>query len=126
MKREIKYWINKYSTYIISLLIAILLLKSCKSCSNEKRYKYDIKQTTDLYNGTITYMQESIDSLELIIDSTAVVNKQLSDSINILKYENSVLQTAIADAKKDKEYYRKQNRNLANMAENLSKKDINK
>jgi hypothetical protein len=66
------------------------------------------------------------DSLQTIIDSTAIVNKQLSDSINILKYEKGVLETAVADAKKDKEYYRKQNRNLANMAENLSKKDINK
>ena len=121
--KEIKYWINKYSTPIITCLIALLLLKSCKSCSTEKRYEYNIKQNTELYCNKIDSMKLVTDSLQTIINSKTVINKQLTDSINTLKYENSLLKSAMDDVKKDKEYYRKQNRNLANMAENLTKKD---
>jgi hypothetical protein len=121
--KEIKYWISKYSTYIVGCLIALLLLKSCKSCSTEKRYEYNIKQNTELYCNKIDSMKLVTDSLQTIINSKTVINKQLTDSINTLKYENSLLKSAMDDAKKDKEYYRKQNRNLANMAENLTKKD---
>lgn len=121
--KEIKYWISKYSTYIVTCLIALLLLKSCKSCSTEKRYEYSIKQNTELYCNKIDSMKHVSDSLQTIINSKTVINKQLVDSINTLKYENSLLKSAMDDVKKDKEYYRKQNRNLANMAENLTKKD---
>lgn len=121
--KEIKYWISKYSTPIITCLIALLLLKSCKSCSTEKRYEYNIKQNTELYCNKIDSMKLVTDSLQTIINSKTVINKQLTDSINTLKYENSLLTSAMDDVKKDKEYYRKQNRNLANMAENLTKKD---
>lgn len=124
--KEIKYWINKYSTYIVTGLIALLLLKSCNSCFTEKRYEYSIKQNTELYCNKIDSIKFVADSLQTIINSKTVINKQLTDSINTLKYENSLLKTAVDDAKKDKEYYRKQNRNLANMAENLSKQDTNK
>ena len=118
--KEIKYWINKYSTYIVTGLIALLLLKSCKSCSTEKRYEYSIKQNNELYCNKIDSMKLVADSLQTIINSKTVINKQLADSINTLKYENSLLKSAMDDAKKDKEYYRKQNRNLANMAEKHS------
>lgn len=124
--KEITYWIKKYSTHIITILIVLLLLKSCKSCSTEKRYEYNIKQNTELYCNKIDSIKTIADSMQLVIDNKSTLNKQLSDSINTLKYENSLLKTAVDDAKKDKEYYRKQNRNLANMAENLSKQDTNK
>lgn len=114
--KEIKYWISKYSTYIISFLIAVILLKSCKSCTTEKRYEYNIKHKHELYTT-------AIDSLTTVIDIKAADNKLLLDSINILQHENKLLKTVVDDIKQDKEYYRKQNRNLANMAENLTKKD---
>ena len=122
-RKEIKYWVNKYSTYIITILIAVLFLKSCKSCSTEKRYEYNIKQTTNVYTNIIDSLNKRTDSMQVVIDKEAIINKQLSDSINTLKYENNLLKSVIDDTKKDKEYYRKQNRNLATMAENLTKKD---
>ena len=110
--KEIIYWIKKYSMTIITILIALLLLKSCKSCSSERKYEY----TKAKYNYTI-------DSMQLVIESKIYDNKLLNDTINNLRHENSLLKDVITDVKKDKEYYRKQNRNLANVAENLSKKD---
>jgi hypothetical protein len=40
-----------------------------------------------------------------------------------LRAENAVLKNVITEIKADKEYYRKQNKNLAVVAENLSRKD---
>lgn len=114
--KELKYWLNKYSTTIICFLMILLLFKSCKSCSTDKRYEYNIKNKTEHYINII-------DSMQVIINEQSLNNSRLKDSIMTLQYENNILMTVIDDVKQDKEYYRKQNRNLVNMAENLSKKD---
>lgn len=109
---KIKTWIKEHYMLIIICLLMTLIFKGCKSCSSERKYEY----TKAKYNYTI-------DSMQLVIESKIYDNKLLNDTINNLRHENSLLKDVIIDVKKDKEYYRKQNRNLANVAENLSKKD---
>ena len=113
---NLKYWIKKYSSSIIIFLLIILFFKSCKSCSTERRYEYNLRHINEAYINTV-------DSLSVLVIKTSADNKKLSDSINVLQYENSVLKSVITDIKEDKEYYRRQNKNLTNMAENLIKKD---
>ena len=116
---KIKTWIKEHYMLIIICLLILMMLKSCKSCSAERRFEYTINK----YNYIIDSVNNITDSLKHTIDTKNIINKQLIDSINTLKYENNILRSVIDDTKKDKEYYRKQNRNLVNVAENLSKKD---
>ena len=100
---NLKYWIKKYSSSIIIFLLIILFFKSCKSCSTERRYEYNLKHINEAYINTV-------DSLSVLVIKTSTDNKKLSDSINVLQYENSVLKSVITDIKEDKEYYRRQNK----------------
>ena len=116
---KLKMWIKDHYKLIIICLLILMMLKSCKSCSAERRFEYTINK----YNYIIDSVNNITDSLEYTIDTKNIFIKQLIDSINTLKYENNILKVVIDDTKKDKEYYRKQNSNLATMAENLTKKD---
>ena len=109
---KIKEWLKDHKSLIIGLLILVLMLKSCTACQNEKRYEY--KQIQYEY---------VIDSMQTVIDERTLDKKDLCDTIHSLRAENTVLKDVIKDIRSDKEYYKKQNRNLANVAENLSKKD---
>jgi cell division protein FtsB len=61
--------------------------------------------------------------MQAVIDERSIDTKDLCDTIHSLRAENTVLKDIIKDIKADREYYRKQNRDLANVAENLSKRD---
>ena len=61
--KEIKYWIKKYSTYIIVFLLAVLLIKSCKSCSTERLNNYNIKQREIAYSNDIDNMIECAEKI---------------------------------------------------------------
>lgn len=109
---KIKTWIKDHYQLIIGLLIMVIMLKGCSSCNMERRYEYQETQ-----------YEYVIDSMQAIIDERSIDTKDLCDTIHSLRAENTVLKDIIKDVKADKEYYRKQNRDLANVAENLSKRD---
>jgi predicted RNase H-like nuclease (RuvC/YqgF family) len=110
--KEIKYCIKKYYNTIIIVLLIIILFKSCKSCSSERRFEYNINK----YNCII-------DSLNTLNEGYISDIKYLNDTVNNLRRENNILKDIISETKKDKEFYRNQNKNLANMAIILTKKD---
>ena len=112
MFEKIKNWIKEYQSLIIGLLILVIICKSCTSCQEERRYEYHK-----------AVYENIIDSMNTVIDERSIDTKDLCDTIHSLRAENTVLKDIIKDVKADKEYYRKQNRDLANVAENLSKRD---
>jgi DNA gyrase/topoisomerase IV subunit A len=62
--------------------------------------------------------------MQTVIDDYKTTCKKLQDSLSILKHENELLEYIIKEVKQDKEYYKNQNINLTNVANNLSvKKD---
>ena len=109
---KIKTWIKDHYQLIIGLLIMVIMLKGCSSCNMERRYEYQETQ-----------YEYIIDSMQAVIDERSIDTKDLCDTIHSLRAENTVLKDIIKDIKADREYYRKQNRDLANVAENLSKRD---
>ena len=109
---KIKTWIKDHYQLIIGLLIMVIMLKGCSSCNMERRYEYQETQ-----------YEYIIDSMKAVIDERSIDTKDLCDTIHSLRAENTVLKDIIKDVKADREYYRKQNRDLANVAENLSKRD---
>lgn len=118
----IKYWIKKYSTAIIIFLLAILLMKNCKSCTSERRNKYNIMQIELLNKTKLDSINSSLKESNYKYDSLLTINKYLLDSLHNISYENKVLKTIISEIKTDKEYYKKQNINLVNMAKNFTNK----
>lgn len=109
---KIKTWIKEYQSLIIGLLILVVMLKGCQCCNIERQYEY--------HQSRYEYV---IDSMQTVIDERSMDKKDLCDTIHLLRGENTVLKDVIKDIRSDKEYYKRQNRNLANVAENLSKKD---
>lgn len=112
MKDKIKVWVKEHHLLVIVCLLVIIMFKGCKSCSSERRFDYQLSN-----------YEHVIDSMQTVIDNGSISNKDLYDSINSLKSENNMLKDVIKDIRDDKEYYKKQNRNLTNVAENLSKKE---
>lgn len=112
MKDKIKNWIKDHIALVIACLIMVIMLKGCQGCSMERRYEYQQVQ-----------YEQIIDSMQSVIDERSIDTKDLCDTIHSLRAENTVLKDIIKDVKADREYYRKQNRDLANVAENLSKRD---
>lgn len=121
--KEITYWFKKYSSYIIVFLLAVLLIKSCKSCSSERLNNYNIKQLEIAHSNDMDSLLNIILYKEFEYDSIYNIKTNLEDSLTNITYENNMLKAIISEVKNDKEYYKKQNRNLVNMANNLSKKD---
>lgn len=109
---KIKTWIKDHYNIIIILLVIALMLKGCNSCNIERKYEYQEMR-----------YEHVIDSMQTVIDERSIDTKDLCDTIHSLRAENTVLKDIINDIKADREYYRKQNRDLANVAENLSKRD---
>ena len=108
----VKEFYKKYINYIVITLIILLMLKGCQNCSNKRQLEFKTIQC-----------EQIIDSMQNVIDERSMDTKDLCDTIHSLRSENTILKEVIKDIKADKEYYKKQNRDLANVAENLSKKD---
>ena len=108
--KKIKEWLKEHHLLIVACLIMVIMLKGCQGCNMERRYEY--QQTQYEY---------VIDSMQNVIDERSMDTKDLCDTIHSLRAENTVLKDVIKDIKADKEYYKKQNRNLTTVAENLSK-----
>lgn len=109
---KIKSWVQDRHWVVISCLVVLLMFKSCKVNFIERQMNYNT-----------TKYELMLDSMQYTIDVYSLDNKDLHDSLSFVRAENTMLKELIKDVKQDKEYYRKQNRNLANVAEALSKKD---
>ena len=109
---NIKEFYNRYKNAIVICLVCLVMLKGCQNCSTDRQMQFK----------TI-YYEQVIDSMQSVIDERSIGTKDLCDTIHSLRAENTILKEVIKDIKADKEYYKKQNRDLANVAENLSKKD---
>lgn len=109
---KIKEWLKEYQPLIIGLLILILMLKGCTSCQEQRRYEYSKSQ-----------YEYVIDSMQNVIDERSTDTKDLCDTIHSLRAETSILKDVIKDLREDKNYYRKTNDDLANVAKSLTKKD---
>lgn len=119
----IKYWIKKYSYTIIIFLLVVLFMKSCKSCSIERHYNYNVKQIETFNKNIIDSLYDVINYNNLKYDSLQRKNELLLDSLHNITYENNILKTIILEVRNDKEYYKNQNINLVNIANNLYTKD---
>ena len=109
---KVKSWVKDRHWVVIGCLVVLLMFKSCKVNFIERQMTYNT-----------TKYELMLDSMQYTIDVYSLDNKDLYDSLSFIRAENNLLKELIKDIKKDKEYYRKQNRNLANVAEALSKKD---
>lgn len=111
MIQKIKNWLKEYQSLIIGILVLVLMLKGCQSCNMERRYEYQTSQ-----------YEYVIDSMQTVIDERSMDTKDLCDTIHSLRAENTVLKDVIKDIRQDKEHYRKANRELMIVTENLSTK----
>lgn len=106
-------WTKRNSKLIIIGLLVVLMLKGCGSCTTERRYEYNINQ-----------YETQIDSLQNVIEKQTIeynrLNDSLSERIHILESNNSLLQNAMNDARKDIEYQRRVNSGLMDVTKNLS------
>ena len=108
---KVKDWLKEHQSLIIGLLVLVLMLKSCTSCQDERRYEY--KQ--------IMY-EKTIDSMEYVIAERSVNTKDLCDTIHSLRSENTVLKEVIKDLRSDRDHYRKVNKDLVVVTDKLSTK----
>ena len=109
MIAKIKDFIKEHSLLIVALLIIVIMLKSCGVSRAERRFEYSKQQ----------YMHQ-IDSMANVINDFDANIKQYKDSLYIIHTENEMLKSAINDAKQDKEFYKRVNRDLVNVVKNES------
>jgi hypothetical protein len=105
-------WVRLHHWIVISALCVLLMFKSCKVNFNERKIEYN-KHKYELV----------IDSMQDVIDNGNKEYESLLDTLTLVNSENMMLKDLIKEAKQDKEYYRKQNRKLTDVAEVLSRKD---
>jgi septal ring factor EnvC (AmiA/AmiB activator) len=105
-------WVRLHHWIVISALCVLLMFKSCKVNFNERQIEYN-KQKYEYV----------IDSMQTEIDNSNKDYEALLDTLHFVNCENMMLKELINETKQDKEYYRKQNRKLTDVAEVLSKKD---
>ena len=105
-------WVRLHHWTVISALCVLLMFKSCKVNFNERQLEYN-KHKYELV----------IDSMQDVIDNGNKDYESLLDTLHFVNRENIMLKELINETKQDKEYYRKQNRKLTDVAEVLSRKD---
>lgn len=109
---KIMKWVRLNHWYVIGALFFLLMIRGCKLNYAEKQLDYS-KHKYELV----------IDSMQDVIDNGNKDYESLLDTLTLVNSENMMLKDLIKEAKQDKEYYRKQNRKLTDVAEVLSKKD---
>jgi hypothetical protein len=101
---KIKAFIKQYYIYIIVFLVFVIMIKGCNSSRTERIYEHNISKHEYI-----------IDSLKASIDVKNLEQKCYCDTINALRYENKLIKDVLIDTKKDKEYYRKVNKDLVDV-----------
>ena len=107
-----KEFYNKYINWIVVVLICLVMLKGCQSCTKERRLEFNeirTEQIVDSLNNEISSLYKQIDSLN---NDIALKNKD----INHLKSTNDNLSTA-------NKHYRVTNNTLVNTNKKLTEKN---
>lgn len=117
---KLQNFINKYYKWIIIVLLCLLVLKSCNGCSNEHRYTYNLSQKEVLIDSLNTAIEKHEHEFKYLNDSLKHQNDSLKNEILILMSKNDILNETIENTRKDVDHYRKVNKNLINVTENLS------
>lgn len=104
---KIKDFIKEHSLLIVALLFVAILLKGCSTDRLSRRFEYQSKQ-----------YEHCIDSLQSTIDKYKMDIKNYCDTLYLVRNENAALKDAILDAKKDKEFYKRINRDLIDVIGN--------
>lgn len=112
-------WLKNHQSLIIGVLLAVVMLKGCSSCNMKRQHEFQISEMI----RSEVQLVNTIDSMQTVINNCSMDSRYLCDTIYSLRKENTVLKEVIKDIRADKEYYKSQNKNLTNVAENLSKKD---
>lgn len=105
-------WVRLHHWIVIGSLCFLLMFKSCRVNFNERQLEYN-KQKYEYV----------IDSMQNEIDNSNKDYEALLDTLHFVNRENMMLKELINETKQDKEYYKKQNRKLTDVAEVLSRKD---
>ena len=120
---KLKSFVSKYSIAIIVCLIVLLFFRGCKIKSTERNMKYNEK----IYEYIIDSLNTILSNDKLSFENERVfynneINK-LHDSIYVLNAKNQILIDAFDDIKIDRDHYRKINKDLVNVTNNLSIKN---
>ena len=105
-------FIKKYYKIIICVLLGILLLKNCQTCSKQRTIEYN------QYN-----YEMCLDSLSNINDYYKLEISNLKDSISKYKIQVESLNEKVEMLKNSNKYYQQTNRILVNTNSNLSNKE---
>lgn len=107
MKNFYKKHVNK----IVIILFALLVFKSCNSCTSNRRNEY----TANQYEMIIDSLRTDIESLESYV-------KNLKDTININAYKIHTLQERERELIENNSHLNIVNRELVKTTKNLSDK----
>lgn len=119
---KIKNWLNEHKSLIIGLLIALLMLKSCGSCTQERKYEY--KETS--YIETIDSLYSCIDSLNNEIDSLNNVIEIQKRDIGYLTTSNETYSIAYKNLTESNRNLQNTNNVLVNTNKKLTERDTTK
>ena len=106
---NIREFYNRYINWIVVVLVCLVMIKGCKSCTIEREMIYNnikTEQIIDSLSSTIISLNNEIDSLNNVIDLN---NKD----IEYLKVSNNTLGQA-------NKYYRDANNTLVNTNRKLT------
>lgn len=104
-----KEFYNKYVNWVVIILICLVMVKGCQSCSGRRQVEFNeikIEQISDSLNITIDSLNRQIDSL----------NKVISLKDKDIEYLNAANETLEASNK----YYRNTNNTLINTNKKLT------
>lgn len=100
---KLNNFLKKYAIIVIGILLFLLMLKSCQSCT---------RKNTMEYNQVL--WESQIDSMQHVTDTILLENSQLKDSIRSLKSDIKHLNTLVEELKNDKSYLKSTNIKLNN------------
>lgn len=104
-----KEFYNKYVNWVVIILICLVMVKGCQSCSGKRQIEFNeikTEQISDSLNITIDSLNRQIDSLNKVIS--------LKDKdIEYLKATNETLEAS-------NKYYRNTNNTLINTNKKLT------
>lgn len=88
---KLKLFYTKYVNWIVIILFVCLGLKTCQSCSRERRVVYYQTQTTQTIDSLLNIIEERnkrIDSLTYELEKQSDRNAQIQREIKLLKETN--------------------------------------